>query len=217
MTTITPDPTLRHSSRPTTTTTQELRTGGVALAVGGVLFAVGNLLHPLQHNEAAYDSGTWEAAHVVILLGLVPLLIGLPELHRALRRRGAGTSATLAYVLGVVGFLGMAPGLLAEAFLAPEVGKAAMDRFEDTGFGGVSGAMAMGWLVSLVALTFACRKARFGSLPVQWSFAAAAVALLAVSSGTSKAAGAVIIASTALSGLATAVVGGRLLREGSQS
>ena len=46
----------------------------LSLIAGGVLFAIGNLLHPLQHNDAAYESATWEAAHLTIFFS-IPLLV----------------------------------------------------------------------------------------------------------------------------------------------
>lgn len=186
---------------------------GRMVMAGGVLFAVGNLLHPLQHDDAAYDHPTWELAHVAIILSIVPLVLGLPTLVQALRARGAATTATLVAVLTVTGFVGMAPGLLAEAFIAPEIGFDAMQRFDESGFGALGGTLGMSWIGSLVALTLACRVARFGPVAVRWSFLAAAVGLLTIGMGTSRLAGAVIIGSTALYGVAIAALGRHLVRE----
>jgi hypothetical protein len=58
-----------------------------SLVGGGVLFAVGNALHPLEHNDAAFGSPTWEAAHLLILASIPLLVLGLPVVHRMLRGR----------------------------------------------------------------------------------------------------------------------------------
>jgi hypothetical protein len=190
------------------------RLGGLSFAAGGVLFAAGNLLHPLQHDEAAYQAATWEAAHVVILVSLPLLLLGLPALCDTLRARGGRASVGMTAVLFVIGAIGMAPGLLLEAFIAPEVGHHAMEAFEETGYGTVSGIMATAWLASLGSLTVACRQATLGPAAVRWSFAAAAVLLLAtMGAGTSEAVGAVIIAATAVYGIATAVLGWQVAQQ----
>ncbi len=187
------------------------RWGGLALIGGGLLFTAGNLLHPLVHDDAAYAEARWETAHLLVLAAIVPLLLGLPVLYQRLRAGGASTSAVLTAVLTVVGFVAMAPGLVLEAFLAPEVGHAAMERFEEGGLGAV-GAVGFAWVISLVALSFACRTARLGAPVVRWSFLAAAVALLAMGAGEDEAAGVVIIAATALYGVAIAIIGATLLR-----
>jgi hypothetical protein len=190
------------------------RLGGLALTAGGALFAAGNLLHPLQHDDAAYQVATWEAAHVVILLSLPLLLLGLPALCETLRARGGETSVAVTAVLFVVGAIGMAPGLLVEAFIAPEVGHHAMEALEETGYGTVSAMMATAWLASLVSLTVACRQAAFGSAVVRWSFAAvAAVLVVTMGAGTSEAVGAAVIAATAVYGIATAVLGWRVAQD----
>jgi hypothetical protein len=189
------------------------RAGALALVVGGVLFAAGNLMHPLQHTDAAYDRPLWAAAHVVILVSIPLILLGLPVLDRALRGRGARTLPPLVAILSVVGFIGMAPGLLVEAYIAPEVGHDAMTRFEDSGFGTVSGILGTSWIVALPILCFALRRARVTPGIVHWSFLAAAVALLTVGAGTSKAAGVAIISATAVYGFAIAIIGGRLARD----
>ena len=56
----------------------------ISLFVGGIMFAVGNMLHPLEHKDAAYESATWEAAHLTIFFSLPLLVLGLPYLHRRL-------------------------------------------------------------------------------------------------------------------------------------
>jgi hypothetical protein len=189
------------------------RPGALALVAGGVLFAAGNLMHPLQHNDAAYEKPLWELAHVIILASIPLLLLGLPTLDRSLRRLGGRNLPPAVAVLSVVGFVGMAPGLLAEAFIAPEIGHAAMTKIEEGGFGTVSGALAVCWMASLPVLFFALRNARVAPAPVRWAFLVAGVALVTLGNGDSKLAGVVIIAATALYGLAMAVIGLGLARQ----
>ena len=59
----------------------------VSLFLGGIMFAVGNMLHPLEHKDAAYESATWEAAHLTIFFSLPLLVLGLPYLQRRLAAR----------------------------------------------------------------------------------------------------------------------------------
>jgi hypothetical protein len=188
------------------------RPGALALVAGGVLFAAGNLMHPLQHNEAAYERPLWELAHVILLVSIPLLLLGLPSLERSLRRRGARNLPPAVAVLSVVGFVGMAPGLLVEAFIAPEVGHSTMTRIENGGFGTVSGAFAVCWIASLPVLFFALRNARVAAAPVRWSFLVGGVGLVTLGNGDSELAGAVIIAATAAYGFAIALVGLALAR-----
>jgi hypothetical protein len=214
MTTIT---TTRASAAPSGSTEAMARTatraGGAALVAGGVLFAVGNLLHPLQHDDEAYRQATWEAAHLVILASIPLLLLAIPALHEALRRRGAGRTSVAAAVLAVVGYVGMAGGMAAEAFVAPKLGHEGMKDLESGGFGLVTAMLGMCWVASLVPLFFALRQARFGGAGVRWPLVAVFVLLLGASSSTSEAAGVVIITATAGFGLVAAVLGWRLTRD----
>ena len=59
----------------------------ISLFLGGIMFAVGNMLHPLEHKDAAYESATWEAAHLTIFFSLPLLVLGLPYLQRRLAAR----------------------------------------------------------------------------------------------------------------------------------
>jgi hypothetical protein len=183
---------------------------GWALTTGGLLFAVGNLLHPLEHNDAAYGATTWEAAHVAIFLSLPLLLLGFPALGGALERRGAGLLAPAAAVLTVIGIVGMAPGLLVEAFIAPAVGHEAMRRFEAIGFGAVGGLLALAWVVSSIPLAVACYRARFGPRWVPASLVAVSLALLFAGALPGPVGGAIIIAATAAYGVSIAALGWRL-------
>jgi hypothetical protein len=97
----------------------------LSLIAGGVLFAVGNLLHPLQHNDAAYQSATWEAAHLTIFFSLPLLVLGLPVLHRSLAARIGRRLSAFSVAASVVGLIGIAPGTVIEAFVAPAIGHAA--------------------------------------------------------------------------------------------
>lgn len=182
-----------------------------ALGVGGLLFALGNLLHPLEHSEEAYLAATWTAAHLVIFASLPLLLLGLPRLACVLRERGAGLLGAIAYVLTVIGTVGIAPGLLIEAFIAPEIGFAAMTQIEAGAYGLVSSVLGVAWIASVLLLAAACRRARLGPIAVHVLLAVAALALL-VGAVPGPIGGAIIIASTAVYGGAVAWIAVALRR-----
>src|SRR4051812_3619064 len=68
----------------------------ISLFLGGVVFAIGNLLHPLEHNDAAFTSPTWQAAHLTIFFSIPLLVLGLTYLHRQLTTRVPPRLATIA-------------------------------------------------------------------------------------------------------------------------
>jgi hypothetical protein len=179
------------------------------LGAGGLLFSLGNLLHPLQHVDAAYRAPTWALAHLAIFASLPLLLVGLPALGDALHKRGVGRIGRAAVWLAVVGIIGMAPGLLAEAFIAPELGQAAMEHLEGTGFGVVSGLLSMAWITSCLVLAVACHRARFGPTWPRVVLAVVAVALLVGATPTALG-GIVIILATAAYGASIAALGWEL-------
>jgi hypothetical protein len=191
----------------TTRSGGQLNASAWSLVAGGVLFALGNLLHPLEHSAAAYAYPTWAAAHVVIFLSVPLLILGFPALHSALERRDAGRLGLVAIVLGVVGLVAMAPGLLAEAFIAPEVGLETMQRLEATGFGVFGGLLSMLWLASSLLLGAACYRAELGPRWAAGVLVLASVVLLIAAGLSGPAAGAAIIAATAAYGLVVALVG----------
>jgi hypothetical protein len=184
----------------------------VALGVGGVVFAAGNLLHPLEHNDAAYDAATWEAAHLTIFASLPLLILGLPALTRALSGRVRRRVATLAVAMSIVGLVGIAPGTVIEAFVAPTIGHEAMRDLESGAMGAVNGLLGSAYLGGTIALGWAIRR---GALGPRWagpSLIASALVLLAVMTATGPAAGVVIIAATMLYGLALSAVALRTAR-----
>jgi hypothetical protein len=172
-----------------------------SLLVGGVLFAVGNMLHPLQHTDAAYESSTWEAAHLTIFFSLPMLILGLPYLHRQLTARVDGRLATIAISASIAGLVGIAPGTIVETFVAPMIGHEAMTELESGGFGAVNAVLGAAYLCGSLSLGWIVRKA--GLLP-RWAGPAlivSTVALVAMMGSTSAAAGVVIIAATSVYGL----------------
>jgi hypothetical protein len=178
-----------------------------SLVAGGLLFALGNLLHPPEHNEAAFDHPTWAAAHLVMLLSVPLLILGFPALYGALDRRGAGRLGLGAIVLGVFGLVGMTPGLLAEAFIAPEIGYQTMQRLEATGFGAVGGTVPLLWVVSSFPLALACYRAKLGP---RWStglLVAVPLVLLTLAGLPGAAGGVAIIGATTVYGLVVALLG----------
>jgi hypothetical protein len=184
--------------------------GAWALVAGGLVFALGNILHPLEHNDDAYQAVTWEAAHLLIFLSLPLLALGLPGLAVELQRRGMGALALAGLVLSVIGMFAIAPGLLAEAYLAPMLGSQTMERIEGSGFGAVSGLLSLAWVLALIPLAIAGYCARFGPRWVHALLILVSVALLVVGGMTGPVAGGAIIAATAAYGGAVAMLGWEL-------
>lgn len=178
-----------------------------AVVAGGLLFAAGNALHPLEHSDAAYRSATWGAAHLVILAALPLLVLGLPAVQARLRARVAGPLATWPVAVSIVGLIGLAPGMLLEAFVAPSVGHATMEKLEEGNLGVVSGLFAVAFLGGALALAWAARRARLAPAWASPVLAAAAVAMLGAMGFTGRAAGAVIIGATVAYGVALAALG----------
>ena len=118
-----------------------------SLAAGGVAFAIGNLLHPLEHNDAAYTKPTWEAAHLTIFFSIPLLVLGLPVLYRRLQaERPRSPLNTFGVAASVVGLIGIAPGTILEAFVAPTIGYDAMTDLESGGMAIVNAAMGIAYL-----------------------------------------------------------------------
>ncbi len=181
----------------------------VSLIAGGVLFAIGNLLHPLQHNDAAYESATWEAAHLTIFFSIPFLVLGCPVLHRLLAARIGRRLSAFAVAASVAGLIGIAPGTIIETFVAPMIGHAAMTELESGGMGAVNALLGGFYLGGTIALGWAVRKAQLRPRWAGPSLALSAVVLVAIMSSTSAAAGVVIIAATMVYGLALAAVAAR--------
>ena len=174
----------------------------ISLFVGGVAFAVGNLLHPLEHNDAAYHSATWQAAHLTIFFSLPLLVLGLPVLARRLMASNRAPLGVFAVAASVVGLIGIAPGTVIEAFVAPMIGHHAMEDLEAGGLGTVNAILGCAYLGGTLSLGWALTRA---ALRPRWagpSMLLGAVVLLGVMSATGPAAGVVIISATVFYGLA---------------
>ena len=207
--------TMLHSSPTRPTTDADGRSTGrrdwqrTALALGGVAFAIGNLLHPLEHSDEAYQATTWQAAHLTIFFSLPLLVLGLPVLHRRLSRRVSRPLATIPVVASVIGLIGIAPGTIIEAFVAPVLGHEGMTALESGGLGVVNGIMGVAYLGGTIALGWAVRRAQVGPRGIGAAIIASAVVLLGVMGATGPAAGVVIIAATVAYGLALSVLAAR--------
>jgi hypothetical protein len=178
-----------------------------SLVGGGVLFAVGNALHPLEHNDAAFGSPTWEAAHLLILASIPLLVLGLPVVHRMLRGRVSDRWALLPVVAVMVGLIGLAPGTVIETFVAPTIGTAAMEKLESGGMGIVDAVFGIAFLGGTLALGHALRKS--GVRP-RWAGPALMMlaGVLLISMGlTGPVGGVVIISATIAYGSALAILG----------
>jgi hypothetical protein len=178
-----------------------------ALMAGGVLFAAGNMLHPLQHSDTAYEAPTWTAAHLTIFVSLPLIVLGLPTLGRALAARIGTKLSGCAQVATLFGLFGLAPGLVIEAFVAPEIGYDAMRELESGGMGALMALLGGAYLGGSIALGWAARSARLRPAWAGPALITSAVAMIAVMSSTSRAAGAVIVAATSLYGLALTALG----------
>ena len=203
---------------PTPTDLTEVRSSGrassrdwqrVSLMAGGVLFAIGNLLHPLQHSDAAYESATWEAAHLTIFFSIPLLVLGMPVLHRLLSARIGRRLSAFSVAASVVGLIGIAPGTIIETFVAPMVGHEAMKQLESGGMGAVNALLGGFYLGGTIALGWAVHKAKLRPRWAGPSLALSAVVLVAVMSSTSAAAGVVIIAATVVYGMALSALAAR--------
>jgi hypothetical protein len=182
---------------------------GRLLVAGGAVFAVGNALHPLEHTDAAYRAPTWEAAHLLILASIPMLVLGLPAVARQLRGRVSDRMALLPVVAVMVGLIGIAPGCVIEAFVAPRIGSAAMDDLASGGMGLVDAAFGVAFLGGSLALGWALRRS---GLRPTWAGPAlmAVAAVLLVSMGlTGPVGGVVIIAATIAYGSILATLGTR--------
>ena len=181
----------------------------LALFIGGIAFALGNLLHPLEHSNDAYEAATWQAAHLTIFFSIPLLVLGLPVLQRKLVGRVTRPLATIPVTASVIGLIGIAPGTILEAFVAPEVGHEAMTALESGGMAVVNGLMGTAYLGGTIALGWAVRRAEVGPRWVGPSLMASAAVLLGVMGATGPAAGVVIITATMVYGLALSVLAAR--------
>jgi len=107
----------------------------------------------------------------------------------------------------MVGLIGIAPGAVIEAFVAPRVGNAAMDELASGGMGIVDAVFGVAFLGGSLALGYALRQA--GVRP-RWAGPALMViaGVLLVSMGlTGPVGGGVIISATIAYGSALAILG----------
>jgi hypothetical protein len=174
----------------------------ISLFVGGIMFAVGNMLHPLEHEDAAYESATWAAAHLTIFFSLPLLVLGLPYLQRRLVARTDSRLAPFAVAASIAGLIGIAPGTVIETFVAPLIGHHAMTELESGGMGAVNAILGVAYLGGTIALGWVVRVCKLRPRGAGTSLIASAVVLLGMMTATGPAAGVVIIASTMIYGLA---------------
>jgi len=174
----------------------------IALFAGGIAFAVGNVLHPLEHNDAAYHSATWKAAHLTIFFSLPLLVLGLPVIYRRLSTRIHSRLGEIAVSASVVGLIGIAPGTIIETFVAPMIGHHTMEELESGGMGVVNAILGGAYLGGTIALGWAVTRAKLRPRFAGPSLIAGAIVLLGVMSATGPLAGVAIIGATVLYGLA---------------
>jgi hypothetical protein len=170
-----------------------------SLMTGGVLFAIGNALHPLEHNDAAYDDATWEAAHLLILLSVPLLVLGLPILQERVPK--------LALAVTTVGLIGLAPGSVIETFVAPTIGAEAMEDLAHGGMAAVDGLFGAAFLGGLVAVAWCARRARLCPAWASITLLVSTVALFPALGLTGKAVGVLIISATIVQGASLTALG----------
>lgn len=203
-----PESTVTPTGSPTITRTRA-SWQGLALIAGGGLFVVGNALHPLEHNQAAYGASTWVAAHVTILFSLPCLVVGLPALHRRLVDRLPGRLSLVPVVASMVGLIGIAPGCVVEAFVAPKIGFDAMQDLASGGMGVIDGVFGVAYIGGTLALGWAVRRAGIGPRWIGHAITVDALVLLVSMGLTGPVGGVVIIAATIVYGSALAILGAR--------
>jgi hypothetical protein len=174
----------------------------ISLFVGGIMFAVGNMLHPLEHKDAAYESATWEAAHLTIFFSLPLLVLGLPYLQRRLAAHTDSQLASFAVAASMAGLIGIGPGTIIETFVAPIIGHHAMTELESGGMGAVNAILGVAYLGGTIALGWVVRRCKLRPRGAGTSLIASAVVLLGMMTATGPVAGVVIIAATMIYGLA---------------
>lgn len=184
-----------------------------ALFAGGIAFAIGNMLHPLEHNDAAYTKATWEAAHLTIFFSIPLLVLGLPVLYRRLQaERPRSPLNTFGVAASIVGLIGIAPGTILEAFVAPTIGYDAMTDLESGGMAIVNAAMGIAYLGGAIALGWAIRSARLRPRWMGPALIVSSLLLLGVMSGTGKVVGVIIIGATAAYGFALSALAATIKR-----
>ena len=197
-----PETTTPSQSWETATTSGRRDWQRVSLFVGGIMFAVGNMLHPLEHKDAAYETATWEAAHLTIFFSIPLLVLGLPYLHRRLAARTDSRLATFAIAASMAGLIGIAPGTIIEAFVAPMIGHEAMTELESGGMGAVNALLGGAYLGGTIALGWVVRRCKLRPRGAGTSLIASAVVLFGIMTATGPAAGVVVIVSTMIYGIA---------------
>jgi hypothetical protein len=124
-----------------------------------------------------------------------------------LRERVSERLALLPVIAAIVGLIGLAPGLVIESFVAPEIGHEAMSALEHGGMGALNAVFGLAFLGGSLSLAWAARR---GRLEPSWAAPVllVATAVLILSMGlTGPLGGAVIIAGTVAYGLAVAAFG----------
>jgi hypothetical protein len=178
-----------------TTTSIDLRSGAVALAVSALLFAAFPLVRPFFRLDvfsptlAAVASGPlastpWVVAHFVLAVAFALLPLGLLAVASALADDPAGARARRGAMLGIAGLGLVVPAVGVETFAIPVIGRLYLD-----GVSGVApalaqiyrGPMTLVMLVGLLVLalgTVDLARAiwRSGSLP-RWAGVALAAGL----------------------------------------
>lgn len=109
-----------------------IRWSGLLTILGGALVAVSRgILHPPGFEAEHVTNSPWEAAHILLILGMTCLVFGLFGLYARQFER-AGALALVGLVTAVAGSILVAGLMYFEAFVAPVLAKEAPDLL-DTG------------------------------------------------------------------------------------
>jgi hypothetical protein len=144
---------------------------GLALLIGGILLGVGLLIHPDEAADpGAVLSARWALAHGLLLIGAVPILLGLGRLYQ----RASGGLAFIGYLLTFGGIALFVFFFALEAFVVPVIAADpnAQDLLDPAGplLGGPLGLFLLvtGLIFTLGAILFGIAILRSATLP-RWS------------------------------------------------
>jgi hypothetical protein len=144
---------------------------GLALLIGGILIGVGLLIHPDEAADpGAVLSARWALAHGLLLIGAVPILLGLGRLYQ----RASGGLAFIGYLLTFGGTAFFVFVFAFEVFVVPVIAADpnAQALLDPAGplLGGPLGLFLLvtGLIFTLGAILFGIAILRSATLP-RWS------------------------------------------------
>jgi hypothetical protein len=117
--------------------------------------------------------------------------------------------SSFAVSASIAGLIGIAPGTVMEAFVAPMIGHAAMTDLESGGMGAINAILGGAYLGGTIALGWVVNRAKLRPRWAGPAILASAVVLFGVMSATGPVAGVVIITATVVYGLSLSALAAR--------